>query len=92
MSAAKRYTAAITGCEHFVFVAGTAVPNRADSMNHVPRRQPIAHGDLGIAGLAAVQRPAFFQQFGARGIVYRAIDAAPAEKRRICRVDDGVNA
>ena len=61
-------------------------------MNHVPCRQPITLGDLGIAGLAAIQRPAFVQQLGAGDIVYRTIDAAPAKQRRVGRVDDGINA
>ena len=61
-------------------------------MDHVPRRQEISFGNLGIAGFAAFERAAFGQQLGPGCIMDRAIDAAPAEQRRIRRVDDGVNA
>jgi hypothetical protein len=54
--------------------------------------KPIALGDLGIAGLAAVEHPAFGHELRARRTMDRAIDAAPAEERRIRGVDDGVNA
>ncbi len=92
MEAAKLDTAAIARCEQRIFVTGTAVPNRSDGMDHVPRREQVAFGDLGVAGLAAVQHPAFGEQFGAGGIMDRTIDAASAEQRRIRSVDDGVNA
>ena len=58
----------------------------------MPRRKEISFGDLGVAGLAAVERPALGQQLGPGRIMDRAIDAAPAKERRIRRVDDGVNA
>ena len=58
----------------------------------MPRRESITFGNLGVAGLAAVQRPAFGQQLWPGCIMDRAIDAAPAEQRRIRGVDDGVNA
>ena len=61
-------------------------------MNHMPRRQPIALGDLGVAGLAAVERAAFGEQLGPGRAMDRAIDATAAEQRRIRGVDDGVNA
>ena len=54
--------------------------------------KPIAFGDLGFAGLAAVEHPAFGQKFWPGGSMDRTIDAAPAQQRRIGRVDDGVNA
>ena len=61
-------------------------------MDHMPRRQPIAAGDLGVAGLAAMERAAFGEQLGPGGAMDRAVDAAAAEQRRIRGVDDGVNA
>ena len=70
----------------------TAVPDRPDGVDHVPGRQPVSPGDLGIAGCAATKRAAFRKQFGARSTVDGAIDAAPAEQRRIRSVDDAVNA
>jgi hypothetical protein len=61
-------------------------------MNHMPGRQPISAGDLGITGRAAIQRAALGEQFRAGRPMDRAIDAAPAEQGRIRGVDDGVNA
>ena len=72
--------------------AVAAMPDRADGVNHMPRRQPITLGDLGVAGLAAMQRAAFGQQFRPGRAMDRAIDAAAAEQRGVRRVDDGVNA
>ena len=61
-------------------------------MNGVPGRKPIALGDFGVAGRAAIERAAFGEQFGPGRAMDRAIDATPAEQRRIRGVDDGVNA
>jgi hypothetical protein len=61
-------------------------------MNDMPRRQLVAFGDLGAAGLAATKRAAFGEQLRSRGAMDRAIDAAAAEQRGIRSVDDGVNA
>ena len=58
----------------------------------MPRRQLISQGDFGVAGLAAMERAAFGQQFGAGRAMNRAIDAAATEQGRIRGVDDGVNA
>ena len=61
-------------------------------MDHMPRREPVAFGDLGVAGGAAAERTAFGQKLWPRGAMDRAVDAAAAEKRRVRGVDDGVNA
>ena len=92
MHATKLDTATIARGEQRVLVAGTAVPDRSDGVDHMSRREPITFGDLGVAGLAAVQRPTFDQQLGSRRSMNRAIDAAPAKEGRIRGVDDGVNA
>ena len=55
------------------------------------RRQPVAARDLGVAGLAAMQRPAFRKQLRPRRAMDGAIDATAAEQRRIGGVDDGVD-
>ena len=78
--------------ELLILPTNTTVPDRSDGMDHMPRRQEISLGDLGIAGFAAVERAAFGQQLGPGCIMDRAINAAPAEQRQIRRVDDGVNA
>jgi hypothetical protein len=49
-------------------------------MNHMSCRKPVTSGDLGAAGLAAVQRAAFGQQFRARGAMDGAINTAAAEQ------------
>ncbi len=68
------------------------MPDGTDGMDHMPRRQPITLGDLGVAGLAAMQRAALGQQFRACGAMDGAIYAAAAEQGIVRRVDDGVNA
>ena len=61
-------------------------------MDHMLGRQSISAGDFGVAGLAAMERAAFGEQFGPGRAMDRAIDAAAAKQRRIRGVDDGVNA
>ena len=51
-----------------------AIPHRADGMNYVPRRQPVAAGDFGVAG-AACRRNGTQRQLRPGGAVNRAIDA-----------------
>jgi hypothetical protein len=51
--------AAIAGRQRLIFALAAAVPDRTDGMDHMPGRQPIPPGDLGIAGLAAIERAAF---------------------------------
>src|SRR5437870_1687398 len=61
-------------------------------MDHMAGLQPVAFGDFCIASIAAIERAAFGEQFGSGRAMDRAIDAAPAEERRVRGVDDGVNA
>ncbi|SDJ81905.1 hypothetical protein SAMN05444171_0640 [Bradyrhizobium lablabi] len=75
-----------------ILASVAAVPDRPDRMNHMFGRQPVALGDLGVAGGAAMQGAAFGKQFGTGSPMDRAIDTAAAEQRRIRGVDDGVNA
>ncbi len=58
----------------------------------MPRRKPITSGDLGAAGLAAMEGAAFGEKLRPGSAVDRAIDAAAAEQDRVGGVDDGVNA
>jgi hypothetical protein len=78
--------------QRLIFALASAVPHGSDGMNDMPRRQAVAFGDFGAAGLAAIERAAFGQQFGSRRAMDRTIDAATAEQRRVGGVDDGVNA
>jgi hypothetical protein len=61
-------------------------------MDHMPRRQAISEGDLGVAGLAAMERAAFGEKLRPGGAMNRTIDAAAPQQRRVRGVDDGVNA
>src|SRR5262249_55995838 len=83
MLAAKLNRAAIAGGEQIVFVEAATVPHRPDGVDHVLRRKPISFGDLGIAGLAAVQHPAFSNEVRSRRAMDGAIDAASTEERRV---------
>src|SRR5664280_1298552 len=74
----------------FTLVAG--IPDRADGVNHMPRRQPIRFGDLGSAGLAAMKRAALGEKRGPGRAMDRPVHTAAAEQRAIRGVDDGVNA
>src|SRR5437660_7998565 len=58
--------AAVTALEQRGLAGSAAVPHRADGMDHVPRDQVVALGDLGIAGVAAMERAAFGQQLRTR--------------------------
>ena len=51
--------AAIARGQRLIFAQATAVPDRTDGMNHMPRRQPISIRDFGIAGLATMERATF---------------------------------
>jgi hypothetical protein len=65
--------------QRLIFAPAAVVPDRADRMNHMPRRQPIGFGDLGAAGRASMQRAAFGKQFRPGRAMDRPIDAATAE-------------
>jgi hypothetical protein len=49
-------------------------------MDHMPRRQPISSGDLGVASLAALEAAAFGQKLGPGRAMDRTIDAAAAQQ------------
>jgi hypothetical protein len=92
MGLAQLQCAAVTRRQRLVLAFAATVPDRADGMNDMPRRKPVARGDLGVAGLAACKRAAFGKQPRPGGAMDRAINPAAAEQRAIRRVDDGVNA
>src|SRR5262249_17017329 len=70
----------------------TILPDRSNRMNDMTGREPVSPRDLGVAGLAAVKHPALGHQIRPRFTVDGAVDPTTAEKRRIGRVDDRVNA
>src|SRR5262249_16075426 len=57
-----------------------AAPHRTDGVNHVARGQVVAPGDLGVAGVAAVESAALGEQVRARRAMDRAIDASAAKE------------
>ncbi len=92
MGPAQFDRAAIARCQHFIFALASAMPHRADGMNHVPCKQPMSFGDFGIAGGAALKLATFGQKLRSCPAVDCTIHAAAAEQRCIRGVDDGVNA
>lgn len=73
--------AAVAGGKQVVLAERAAIPHRSNRVDHVSGGKPIAFGDLGIAGLAAVKHPAFGNEVRPRRPMYRAIDTAPAKER-----------
>lgn len=73
--------ARITRSQRLVLTPAATVPDRADGMNHVPRRQAVASGDFGVAGRAAIQGAAFGQKLGSGRAMDGAIDAAAAAEQ-----------
>ena len=80
MGLAQLDGAVVTRRQQLIFAPVATLPDRADDMNHMPRRQPISVGDLGAAGLAAIQGAAFQEKFGPGRAMDRPIDAATAEQ------------
>ena len=72
--------AVVTRRQQLIFAPVATMPDRTDGMNHMPRRQPISVGDLGAAGLAAMECAAFGKKFGPGRAMDRPIDAATAEQ------------
>jgi hypothetical protein len=89
---AKLTGAPITRRQRFIFALVSAVPDRAHSVNHMPRPKPITSGDFGVAGGASMKGAAFRQQLRPGRTMDRTVHAAATEQRRIRGVDDRVNA
>jgi hypothetical protein len=84
-------TPPITGCEPFVFVAISSVPNRTHGMEYPPGGQLKAGCGFGVSSGATVQPAAGFEQFRTCGTVDGAINAATAEQRGIGRVHNCIH-
>src|SRR3954471_9689645 len=78
---------AVAARQNRVLVGSAATPDRADRVDDAPGGKLVALGDLGVARLAAVQRPAFGEKRGAGGGVDRAVDAPAAQQGRIGGVE-----
>ena len=71
--------AAIARRQRLIFALASAVPDRADGMNHMPGQKPITPGDFRVAGFAAMKRAALDKKFWPGRAMDRAIDAAAAQ-------------
>lgn len=74
------HRAAVAGGEQPIFVALAAAPDRPNRMDDIARLELEAGRDFGVAGRAAAERQAGFEQFGPGGAMDRAIDAAASGK------------
>ena len=74
---------------HFIAVA--AVPDGADRVDDIFRRQAITARDFGFSCFAAAKLLAFLQKLRPGGAVDGAVHTAPAKQSFVCRVDNGVN-
>src|ERR1700680_2541716 len=90
-SRANRQAGPVAARQDREFAVSTAAPDRADGMNDVPSRQPIAARQPSLPRRAAAERAAFREQLGAGGAMDRAVDTAAAEQRGIGGVDDRVD-
>ena len=77
--------------QEFVFITLAAVPDGSDGVNDPFGSKAISFGDLGFAGIASIERPAFFQKLGAGGAVNRSIDTSAAQETLIGGVDNRVH-
>ncbi len=83
--------AGVAGGKRGVLAMAAAVPDRADDVDHMARRQPVTAGDPGIAGVAAAERFTFGEQFGTGRAMDRTVDTAAAEQGGVGGVDDRVD-
>src|SRR5207248_6169788 len=74
---------AIAVCENLSFAAGTAAPNRADSVNDETSGQIVSAGDFSFALSAAPKDSTLREQFWPSSAMDRAIDSTATEQRRI---------
>ena len=91
MLAGDRDGAAIARRQQRILVLCATVPDRADRVDHMLCGQPVAAGDLRVAGGAAAERAAFGEQLRTRRAMDRAIDASAAKQRGVGGVDDGID-
>ena len=81
----------VAGRKRVIFTLAAIVPDRTDSMDHMPRRQPITPGDFGVAGFAAMERAALRQQLRSGRTVDRAVNPTAAKQRGVGGVDNGID-
>jgi len=86
----KLESGAIAGGEQFVLARLSDVLDRANGVNDIRCRQPIAARDFRRTGVAAAERSTVGQQLWSSGAVNGAVDPAAAEQRPVGGVDDRV--
>src|SRR2546423_649804 len=77
---------AIARSQQLVLATVASAPDRADRVNHVLGRQVIAASDPCFTGRAAAECAALLHQPGSRRPMNRAVHAATAQQRGVCRV------
>ena len=82
---------AVAGGEQIFFAAAAAAPDRADGVDDMPGRQPVAARDLGGAGRAAAEGLARRKQFRPGGAMDGTVYTAATQQRRVGGVDDGID-
>ena len=87
----QRKARPVAGNQQLPLTVTAPVPHRADGVDHILTGQPVSLGDLGIAGLAATERPALGQQLRSRRAMDTAIHAATTQQRFVRRIDDGIH-
>jgi hypothetical protein len=80
MEMAKFDGAGVAGGKGIHLALMTAAPDRTDGMDHMPRRQPIGPGDLGITRVTSTEGATFRQQFRSGRAVNCTVDATSAKQ------------
>jgi hypothetical protein len=81
----------ITGCQQFGFIVVASAPNGAYRMDDEPGGKTVAFSQFSIAGMTAVQLPAFPQKLGSRGTMNSAIDTPAAQEAGIGGINDRID-
>ena len=86
-----RQAGSVAAGEDIALAPLAALPDRPDGMDDMGGREPIAPGQPRLARRTTADRTAFREKPGPCGTVDRPVDAAAAEQRGICGIDDGVD-
>lgn len=88
----QRKARPVAGNELLLFAVIAALPHRADGVNDIFAGQAVSPRELGLAGPAPAESPAFSQQLRPGRPVDAAVHAASAEQRLVGCIDNGVHA
>lgn len=84
-------TTAIARRQQFRLTLCATMPHRPYRMNNKLCRQAVSFRQFGVTGTAAVQEAALMQQLRPGGAMYRPVNPASAQQRRIRGIDDGID-